>query len=464
MATEQIAETELKELTLWTYLKNSVQVGFNTFLDLIPITACYVILLKTSDDLTVSTLTLTISCFFLAFAYSQGFMEAQGIRCGVYYGEENRKAFGTFFYRLVMLNTFMCVCSAIFIFNSKSLLIYCNVRPKLSENVSHLLMMCLFAKAVETYLFQLKSILLSQKIFHPFFKLNFISLVNFLACALFFIYYLDMKLKGFAICLTCKILLETVMVLYFIRKYVDLSFLVRPSFAELFNGLWIDLKFIFYVSIQLYIEIMMYVAVDILIATIGKEKLIVTWGLTIDIGAYSLYFFYGNNNTIRAYLSYQIGRNDVEKYKEQRNKCLLYSLVLMLISVAIFLPLAPHIGKLYSKDKEVLDMLVTLNYILTGILPLSLYVLIFGTLLKTIGQEFLQFCIGLFINPLLTLVNAYLLLFTFEYGIIGARASYFPTGGTVLLVMVISFLFTEPKLIKRMREKRNQQNELTPLR
>ena len=198
METDHVVyESPKEELTLKVFLKNAVNLGFNIFMDIIPITVCYMILLSNSDDLTVSTLTLTIACYFLIFSLSIGFVEAQGIKCSYFFGKKDKSHYSIFFFRIAMIDTILVLLAFIVVLNAKSLLILFQIEPELAGKVESLLKWTFFAKALETYLLQLKGVLTAQKIFDPFFYINLISFTIFILTFMFFIYYLDHKLKGF---------------------------------------------------------------------------------------------------------------------------------------------------------------------------------------------------------------------------------------------------------------------------
>lgn len=447
-----IQKEEIEELSLPSYFKNTFLVGFNNFLDLIPFTFTYLLIVRTSNDLEISSLTVTITCYLFFFGYLNGMQEAMNIRCSKFFGAKDKEGFSASMFRFIIVNTVLVSMSILLVLGSKKLLLACNIAPVLAGNVSDLLYWTLAAKIIETYSNLMKSMLMSQKHFKPFFYLNLTTLFVFLAGDYVFIYLMKLRLLGFVYALTLKIIFEFFVLVYFILTKFDMSYLRCVSLGKLCEEFFVEIKFIFFVSFSMYFEVIGFTITDIFIARLGQVKYIIAWGLAIDISMYFIKFIFATNMSLRTYTSIEIGKKDPEGYQAKKKKCFQYGLFFIFIESLAIILLAPVLSRMYTNDEEVIALLEPLIYLFGLIIYIDFFLFNLSTLLRTIEREFIQFILGTCVNPVLVVIGSYTFIYVLDLNVIGARLSFFVSEFTNLILVYLIIRYYEPGFLKKIEK------------
>lgn len=383
-----------------TYVQNSFSVGFNLFLDIIPFSMTFAFLLRNKDQLLMPTLNLAISYYVFAFGYLVGIQEAIGLRCSVFFGQKNSIKFSQSFYRLAFIDGVMVLISLAITFFSYIPLNAIGLGPDLSHRVYILLLQMIPAKIIENGSNLLKGLLVSQRIFEPFNKINMISLAIFSILDIILIYFLDLGLLGFLIAYYSKMMVECFLLYSTVRSHIHEDYLIFPGFSMIFQNFGAELKYTAFVSLSQYGE---WIAVElntVLAALTGKVENIIAWGININMCQYCYFLILGMSSCLRTYASIELGKRNVEGMYDAIRSCIKNGLICMVIIFICIMFGTSYVIRIFTNDPKVLSILEVTFRMYGFVMTVDFLLTYLNTLLKMIRKEHVQFIIGAAVWPI----------------------------------------------------------------
>lgn len=436
-------------LPFTTYAFDALSVGFNMFMDNIPITLTYYLLERTNDQSIVTTLTLTISVYVFCLGYLNGIGETIGIRCSVYFGQKNPAKFAQCFYRFVAIDFLLIILSITLVCCSKYALPYLNLESGLVDMIYRMTLVLLPVKVIENVNNMMKGLLISQEVFHPFLKISAVCLTVFCGTATFFIKIKRMNLDGFCIAWYCKVLVEMCCFLIAIKLNIAPEYTRIPKMSKIAKHFFKEFKFAAFICLSLYGEWMSFEANTAVIAMMGKNAYIVAWGLTSNIATYMFYFMAGMVSVLRTYVSIEIGKRNITGMYQALKCCLLNSIILVFIISSIVQFMLKYIIRIYTDDPEVLvPLLASLRiYCLTMYVDVISYS--FSTILRIMKKERIQFIIAAMMGPAISIIMGYILCIKFRLGNVGVSLALALMCITDVTVSICVAKYNEKEFVKK---------------
>lgn len=436
-------------IPFWTYLHNSVSVGSNLFLDIIPFSMTFAFLLRNEDKLLMPTLNLAIAFYVFSFGYLVGMQEAIGLRCSVFYGQKNHLKFSQCFYRLVLIDLLMLCVSLTLAFFSYIPFQYMGLDDELTSRVFILILQMLPAKLIENISNLMKGILVSQKIFEPFTKINLISLTTFSFLNIIMVYFFDMELIGFLISYHSKMFLECLLLYLSLRNNVAEEYLKIPEMKLIFQNFNSEIKYAAFISLSQYGE---WIAVElntVFAALTGKVENIIAWGICLNFSQYFYFFLLGTSSCLRTYASIELGKKNVEGMYQIIRSCIYNGIVFISCFFVIIMLFTPYIVRIFTNDDQVIRILEITCRGYGFVFIVDFFLNQLNTLLRMIRKEQIQFLIGMVIWPICSLSFGYIFCLYLGLENLGLIISFFLTDVIATLILYWAFRRYEDEFVEK---------------
>ena len=432
------------DLTFASYLKNSIPLGLNLYLDVIPFSLTYGFLKHYEDSRLPSIMTLLISYYMFSFGYLLGFQEAISLRCAVHFARNEYQKMNDAFVRLMCVNAVTLMVSSVIIVSAGTMLKVMNLPEDVISDLGKLLIFMLPAKLIDNYSNMFKGLLISQKIFWPFQYINLVSVVVFSGSNYLLMMVYRFGLKGFIAAYSIKVTLELTMILFFLYKLSDKQLFFWPNLPRALTGYLAEFKFAMYISLSVYGEWVSVELNHIIVAIPGSLSQITAYGLCINTISYIYYIILGQVSYFRIMASIEIGKGDVIGMKHVLAKCITYGLVVMVALSIIVLLFAGRIAELYIKDPETIVLFSHAFRIYGLILFTEFLGAMMNNVIKLIRKEELQFYLGGFFFPASMFIFAFVFGYLCGLELVGVMLSYLVTTIIYTLVLVkVYFIYRE---------------------
>ena len=426
-----------------TYLLNSLSVGFNMFLDVIPFSITFILVLQKEDQLLMPTINLTMTFFVFAFGYLVGIQEAIGLRCSIFFGQKNPAKFSQSFYRFVFINfTLVCVSVMITVFNRVPLSLL-GLDKELTANINILLWKMLPAKIIENSSNLMKGLLISQKTFKPFVKINLTSLIVFSILDVLLIYFLDMELLGFLIAYYIKIGLDFCLLYLTIKEHVASEYITLPGWQSIFQNFGSEFKYTAFISLSQYGEWISVELYTVFAALTGKIENIIAWGINLNMSQYCFFCLIGMSSCLRTYASIELGKRNVDEMFGVISSCIKNGMIFVSILFLIIMFGTSYIIRIYTNDDKVLRILEVTFRAYGFVLLVDFFLIQLSTLLRMIRKEHIQFLVDTIVWPICSFSFGYFFSLYLELENLGLIISFFCTN--VIATSILYYVFKNNK-------------------
>ena len=169
---------------------------------------------------------------------------------------------------------------------------------------------------IQSFNEMIKTYIISQNVFGPFFYLNTFIVIIIAPGCWFFIYYMEWGILGFGV---LKFLIEIVYLLwlFWILKYnKDIVKLQRESIKEVFEGFYMQVCSFCSMVLGWYGEYIGFECNTILIGLLKNNDLMAGWVAVVNIECLVWSIGFGLANTTRTLIGISIGQGDNKTAKE----------------------------------------------------------------------------------------------------------------------------------------------------
>lgn len=426
-------------LSFKTYITNAIPLGFNMYLDLIPISLSYQYLKHYKDTRLPSILTLLLSYDILAFGLLLGFAEVVEIRCCVHYSRDNYQKLNESFCRIVLINLLFLTGAIVLMWRSDVFLAVLHLPVDVKDDLVSLLRLILPAKVVNNFAGLLRGLLATQNIFWPFQYINTITLLLFISFLYVFMVGWKLSIHGFVIAYYLRIISELLLLAYFIYSYSDPRLFFWPSTSRVLKGYISELKFVLYVCLSAYGEWISLELNNVVLALSGNLSQITAYGLVINTMCYIYFVLYGQIGYFRILMSIEIGRADIPAIKHTMRRCFRHGYIIMVIFSVLVFFFSHKIVFIYTDDPETVEWFGKASLMYTFIICGDFTCAMLNNTNKMIRKEDLQFYLGGVCYPAMMLGFSFVFGYLMDLQLLGIMLSYLVTTYIYLFVLYLVY-------------------------
>ena len=457
MRNQEIEKKELKG-PLDIIIK-SVPISLNIIIDYLPFTIT-MIYFKILDKPTIQEIIgLATTYFTFFFGYLTAIQDVIGINCSKELGKKNYRKFWAKFFIYLFIDFFLVFIAVLFVFFSKNFLIIIKIKENIVEMLSPFLLKLLLAKIIENLNLCIKSMLIAQKIAELFIYITIINFLVFFITSYLTIMVYKLGLDGFIIAFYLKVIIETIVLLIMLTKFSYVNF-IKPTCKEIFKDFWDDIKYSLYILFGVFGCFLSFESLTYYVALSGKIEDINSWCFVVIYSYYVYCCSIGFYATFRTYASIAIGENNPKKYKSIWNKVFWTGQIFVFVFLLFGFFFSEEIAGIFTKDKKTLKITSNTLKLWLFIRPLEHTNEYFGSSLRIIKKENIQFYLTAFVQTSFTIILAYFFYVYTDLGNYGYVLSW--TLGNILtslLQIIVYFCNLNNFFNKILKEKEKEKND-----